>query len=69
VKVYLETAPVGQFFGCVGVIRRVGSRRKLAVCDTVFPYGNTEAALADAYRLASHRGWEVVDDRRPPSRT
>ena len=67
-KVYLDVAPVGQAFGCVGVVRRVGTRRKVAVCDNVVPYGFTAAALDDAYKLAVRRGWEVVDDRNPSDR-
>lgn len=67
-KVYIDVAPVGDNFAIVGVLRQVGTRRKVAVCDDIAPYGCESAARGDAYKLAIQRGWEVIEDRFPSTK-
>lgn len=58
--VYLVTRTVGQSFGTVGVVREVGSRRKLAESDKVRPFGFIHVALNDAEHVAAQHGWIVL---------
>lgn len=59
IEVFLEATAVGCRFGFAGVVRRVGSRRRIAVARDV--YGSESPALAAAARLARERGWTVCD--------
>lgn len=61
-RVYLDTATVGQAFGTVGLVRRVGSGRIVAETADVFPYGFDYAARRAARTHALRRGWVVIDD-------
>lgn len=58
-RVTISTRPVGQSFGCVGVIRSWRTGRVLAETD-VAPHGYDSVAAQRAERLATERGYTVV---------
>ena len=60
-NVTIKTRTVGQSFGTVGVLCDARTGRKVAVTETVRPYGFTAAAVADAEELAARLGHGVAE--------
>ena len=59
VKVTINVRPVGQSFGCEGLVRSRRTRRVLATTE-IFPYGMDGRAYAAALRLAEDAGYDII---------
>jgi len=57
--VTVSVRPVGQSFGCVGIVRDARSGRRLGV-TRLYPYGFDGPAHAGAVAIAESKGWRVA---------